>query len=242
MAHDDLTTSQTPPSARTVTARRLGWPTYVGLAVAMGWPFIFLALGHDGVPKLADRSLDQTVIIKEWFASAVVLAIMLFGERLTFRSVGLKWPRWTDFGPMFLMLLATFVGNGIALTIATALAGHPPPYVAAGVLAIPLALRAAVAVTAGMCEEFLCRGYAIERLTALTGNRFIGAAVPCVLFTLGHVRLYGFGLGLLPVFATAIALTTLYVWRRNLVLNMLMHAVLDLYGLLLQPLVNHSGP
>jgi membrane protease YdiL (CAAX protease family) len=100
-------------------------------------------------------------------------------------------------------------------------------------------MRVALAITAGICEEFTVRGYAIERLTQLTNNRFVGAAVPCVLFTLGHVRLYGFGVGLLPVLATSIALTVLYVWRRNVALNMTTHALIDLYGLLLQPLLNH---
>jgi membrane protease YdiL (CAAX protease family) len=76
-------------------------------------------------------------------------------------------------------------------------------------------------------------------LTQLTSSRFVGAAIPCVLFTLGHVRLYGFGVGLLPVLATSIALTVLFVWRRNVVLNMTTHALIDLYGLLLQPLMHH---
>lgn len=207
----------------------------------MGWPFALIALGHAGVAHLADRTLDINVLIREWSVSALVVAIIAFGERLTPASVGLRMPRLVDVGCMFLMIVATFVGNGVAFAIGSALSGGAasPPAAVAGLLSIPIGLRVAMALTAGICEEFMSRGYAIERLTALTGNRFIGAAVACILFTLGHVRLYGFGVGLLPVLATAIALTILYLWRRNLVVNMAAHALIDLYGLLVQPLAHH---
>lgn len=203
----------------------------------MGWPFALLALGHAGVARLADRGLDVNVLVREWSVSALLVAIIVFGERLTPASVGLKMPNLADVGCMFLMIVVTFVSNGVAFAIGAALSGAPinPPSLV-GLLAIPIGLRVAMALTAGICEEFLSRGYAIERLTALTGNRFIGAAVPAIMFTLGHVRLYGFGVGLLPVLATSISLTLLYVWRRNLVVNIAAHALIDLYGLLIQPL------
>ena len=208
----------------------------------MGWPFALLALGHAGVARLADRGLDVNVLIREWSVTAVLVAIIVFGERLTPASIGLKMPNLVDLGCMFLMIVVTFVSNGVAFAIGASLSGAPinPPSLA-GLLAIPIGMRVAMAVTAGICEEFLSRGYAIERLTALTGNRFIGAAVPCIMFTLGHVRLYGFGVGLLPVLATAISLTILYVWRRNLVVNMVAHALIDIYGLLIQPLQGHQS-
>jgi len=207
----------------------------------MGWPFALLALGHAGVAHLADRTLDLNVLIREWSVSAVLVAIIVFGERLTPASVGLKMPGLADVGYMFLAIVVTFFGNGVAFAIGSALSGGAgsPPAALAGLVSIPIALRVAMALTAGICEEFMSRGYAIERLTALTGNRFIGAAVPCILFTLGHIRLYGFGVGLLPVLASAIAMTILYVWRRNLVINMAAHALIDLYGLLVQPLHHH---
>jgi membrane protease YdiL (CAAX protease family) len=233
--------SQSDPAPTARSVETLKWPSYVGLALAMGWPFAFLALGHAGVAHLADRSLDVNVLIREWSVSAVLVAIIVFGERLTLASVGLKMPRLADVAYLFLAIVVTFIGNGIAFAIGAALSGGAasPPAALASLLSIPLVLRVAMALTAGICEEFMSRGYAIERLTAITGNRFIGAAVPCILFTLGHIRLYGFGVGLLPVLASAIVMTILYVWRRNLVVNMAAHALIDLYGLLVQPLHNH---
>ena len=40
---------------------------------------------------------------------------------------------------------------------------------------LPFLLRLGLVLTAGICEEFLFRGYAIERFTALTGKLWIGA-------------------------------------------------------------------
>jgi len=225
------------------TIRALGWPSVVGLVLAMGWPFIFLAFNHAGSASIADPRQDLGVIIREWSMAAVVLAIIIFGERLPLSSVGLRMPRLPDVGWMLMMIVVTFVGNGVALAIGSLfLDGRPSPATAvlAGIAGIPIVLRVALAVTAGVCEEFMSRGYAIERLTQLTGSRFIGAAVPCVLFALGHIRLYGFSVALLPVLATSIGATLLYVWRRNLVVNIAMHALIDLFGLLVQPPAGHT--
>ena len=42
------------------------------------------------------------------------------------------------------------------------------------------------ALTAGVVEEFLYRGYAIERLTSLTGSCIVAAAVELAAFSLAH--------------------------------------------------------
>ena len=226
----------------TTSRRASRLPSIVGLALALGWPFAFLAFSHAGSGNIADPNQDVAVLVREWSVSGAVLAIILFWERLPLASVGLKIPRLADFGGMLMMIVVTFVGNGVAMAFGSIFTnGHATPGagVIAGAAAIPIGMRFALAITAGICEEFLSRGYAIERLTALTGNRFVGAAIPCVLFTLGHVRLYGFSVGLLPVFATAIAATVLYVWRRNLVVNIAMHALIDIFALTLQPPAGH---
>jgi membrane protease YdiL (CAAX protease family) len=83
---------------------------------------------------------------------------------------------------------------------------------------------------AGVCEEILFRGYAIERMTALTGSRVIGIVVPALCFMFGHAGTFGplYALQILPV--TAI-LTALYVWRRDIWCNMLAHFLTDAFGL-----------
>jgi membrane protease YdiL (CAAX protease family) len=219
------------------------WSSIVGVVMALGWPFAFMWMNR-GQSHLADPSQDIAAIEREWAVSALLLGIMLLWERQPLSSVGVKAPKWADIGWMLLMVVATFVGNSIVIgLIVHASPGRPVPGAAemAGVIALPIALRVALALTAAICEEFISRGYAIERLTSLTGSKIVGAVVPCIAFTLAHIRLYGFGVGLLPVLVTSIVATLLYVWRRNLIVNMAMHAVIDLFGLIVQPVV-HPHP
>lgn len=92
---------------------------------------------------------------------------------------------------------------------------------------IPFALRLFLVFTAGICEEFCFRGYAIERLIALTGKPWLGALAAVVFFTLGHVGRYGFSAGLLAVAFIGALLSALYVWRRNIWPCIALHWFID---------------
>jgi membrane protease YdiL (CAAX protease family) len=59
------------------------------------------------------------------------------------------------------------------------------------VLALPLWIQLFVAVTAGFTEEFLFGGYAVERVTLLSGSRWFGALVPTPLFGTMHAPFWG---------------------------------------------------
>jgi membrane protease YdiL (CAAX protease family) len=62
------------------------------------------------------------------------------------------------------------------------------------------------------------------------------AGVTVVLFTLAHVPAVGFD-HLLPVAIVSVFVTLLYLWRRDLILNMVAHATIDAIGLLLAPIL-----
>jgi membrane protease YdiL (CAAX protease family) len=108
--------------------------------------------------------------------------------------------------------------------------------------ALPITLRVALVCTAGLCEEFLYRGFAIEEIGRLSGSRWLGAGISLLAFTLAHGGLYGWTSALLIPFAIGTALTLLYMWRRNLPVCMLMHAGTDAWGLIVLPLfASHLG-
>jgi membrane protease YdiL (CAAX protease family) len=224
------------------STRTFPWPTIVGLFIALGIPFVSIAVTHQSNGRLGDVTADYGIIAKELALFAVLLAIVVLWERRPLASVGWRPVRLADVGAMLLMLVLTFVGSGIAFAIGNAIAPGKMPTPAtemAGILAVPVALRVAVGLVAGISEEFVYRAYAIERLTELTRSPVVGAVVPCVLFTLVHIPRYGFGVGLLPVLAMAIAATVLYLWRRNLPMNIALHAIIDVYGLVVQPAIGH---
>jgi membrane protease YdiL (CAAX protease family) len=94
------------------------------------------------------------------------------------------------------------------------------------VISLPLWLQLLVAASAGFTEEVLFRGYAIERVTELTGSRWIGAILPIVVFGAAHAPFWGVGHAIVAGL-TGLWLTLLYLWRRNLWTNITAHALLD---------------
>lgn len=89
---------------------------------------------------------------------------------------------------------------------------------------LPFGVLACAALTAGVVEELLYRGYAIERLAALTGSRVAGAFLSLAAFSLAHLPFWGAASALLTLVA-GLVLTALYLWKRNLAVNMLAHTL-----------------
>jgi membrane protease YdiL (CAAX protease family) len=82
-----------------------------------------------------------------------------------------------------------------------------------------------------VAEELFYRGYAIERLQELTRSRAIAGIFSGAVFTFAHVATWGWAQLLFAGFA-AIILTLLYLWRRNLWVNIITHAAVDGVGVL----------
>jgi uncharacterized protein len=102
-------------------------------------------------------------------------------------------------------------------------------------MVLPFILRLALVVTAGIFEEVLYRGYAIERLTTIWGSQWTAAVVTVALFILAHLPVIGFA-HLPPVAVVGVLVTLLYLWRRDLILNMVAHATIDGIALLVVPI------
>jgi uncharacterized protein len=93
-----------------------------------------------------------------------------------------------------------------------------------------------VIVAAG--EEWLYRGYAIERLQAVIGNAWIAGGISLCLFTIAHIPLWGFGVALTTLVSGSI-FTVLYIRYRDVSFLILAHAITDLCGLVVAP-INRS--
>jgi membrane protease YdiL (CAAX protease family) len=90
------------------------------------------------------------------------------------------------------------------------------------------------AIAAGVTEEFLYRGYLIEELGELLTSRTFAAVASILTFTFAHVSAgYGWSIDLVYPGIYGVALTSLYLWRRNLWVCIFMHAGLDVIYTLL---------
>ena len=102
----------------------------------------------------------------------------------------------------------------------------------------PLWLVILIVARAGVAEELFYRGYAIERLQWLGLNRYVAGAIPLIIFSLGHIT-NGWG-NVAIAFALGAVLTAFYLWRRDLVANMIGHFMIDLLSTVLPRLIHHS--
>lgn len=212
-----ISTTISPPRSHALTTLAL----LVGFALPIaGW----LAPG-DGVTATVARE------VVFWLMTATVVLYVTAIERRPLASIGLGRPTWRSLG--FGVLGAVVVFGGMAGLYVFVLPHLAPAYgtKVAEVRSLPFALRLEVVLRAAVFEEVFYRGFMIERLTALFRSRRAAATLSWGAFTAAHVRYWGASSVLLAGFG-GLVLTALYLWRRDLVANMIAHALSDAAALL----------
>jgi membrane protease YdiL (CAAX protease family) len=217
--------NEVPPAARS-------W-TYVGLAIALfGAPAVAILFKVAGFTR-ADFG---ATVVRELIILALVAVlfwIIRSREKLPLSSIGLRRQKIV---PTLLWSLAAMLMFGVG--IAACLVVFPLiglSYGSSSGPAVPLGVSLLLYARAGIAEEVFYRGYAIERIEALTGNRAIAAAVPLLIFASGHFS-QGIAGILITLVIGAIA-TAIYLWKRNLVILILAHFMVDFIPNVLLPLI-----
>lgn len=83
-------------------------------------------------------------------------------------------------------------------------------------------------LTAGITEEILFRGYSLERLHEITGNKWISGLISLIFFVVIHATGWNMAHIIGVVIPLGIILTGLYFWQRNLLFVMIVHVIIDL--------------
>jgi uncharacterized protein len=86
-------------------------------------------------------------------------------------------------------------------------------------------------ITVAISEEVIFRGYIINRLISLTGNKTAAILLSSFLFTLGHG--YEHIGGMIGVGLLGILFAIVYIGRGNLIAPIIMHFLQDFIGILL---------
>jgi membrane protease YdiL (CAAX protease family) len=205
------------PSVPTKASRA----TWAGLAISL---FAMVAIRQVFVFFVPEATFTSA-ILKEaliWLNAVALIVIIRRGERLPLRSIGLGTARWWKsilWGFVIAIVSAVVVGALAHLTSY----GHGPG--SAAFEKLPLWLITAIVFRAGVVEELFYRGYAIERLQMIGLGRLWSIAIPLVIFSLGHWS--GGAANILIAFAAGLILTGFYLWRRDLVANMIGHGLVD---------------
>jgi CAAX protease family protein len=216
---------------REATSR--GW-TGVGLAVALfGMPLVVGPIAAYLGPRTTMTTLGRELAI---FAMAALVAyIIRQRERLRWDSVGLARPAFANTALWVLItLLGTVAAIAVSFGIIKLFGLRFGSGGSGGLDALPTWVILLVVVRAGFVEEFFYRGYALERLEALTRNRVVAVVIPLALFAVFHYR-QGAG-GIVIALLTGAVLTAVYLKKRNLWIGIVAHFLVDFVPNILLPL------
>lgn len=216
---NDPTSSSLPSTRRRGPLPWLVVGTGLALAYAPMWlPRLSRAMGLDTGLTGPTSSIAWNTL-----AVAALLTYVLVVERRPLSSLGLVRPH-----PQHLEWAMYLFGIAMTWQWAVLTFWAPPTDDGTATIAAqPVVAVLGLIVSAAVCEEILCRGYPIERLSELTGRRWIAFALTVPLFVAPHVVFFG-----LPWLWTAgagtVAIYVLYAISRNLPACMLLHLGVNL--------------
>jgi uncharacterized protein len=190
----------------------------VGLAIAYLPQYIRtllngLTIGPEG---------PASTILWNWLAVALLVIYIVWIERRQLASILLTRPTQKD-------VEWAFYFWGIAMTFSWLVSIILPPPPNQGIetlVALPIPVLILLIFTAAITEEILYRGYPIERLRELTGNKWLAVLISFVIFILPHITFFGLQWLLYQGIGT-IMIYILYVWRRNLWACILLHFLVN---------------
>ena len=205
-------------------ARPLSWPTAVGPTVALAGPPALAGISQRlvGGGGLAVEFWLQVTLCA---IGAFVLFVVVRLERLPLGTIGVRRPASSTIVAAFALYALAFVL--VPLVIRPLVAAVGQPGADAGVARIrtwPVWFRVFVAMTSGAVEETLYRGYAVERLVALTGRQWVAATLAIAAFAAAHIPFWGAEFALTADLAAGVVLVLFYLWRRELLANILAHS------------------
>jgi uncharacterized protein len=216
-----------------------------GWSAARPWTMVGLAIALLALPAIvfvyrliaADPTAGASVAGREIAILAVVALlfwIILKRERLPLSSIGIGGAGiWHTLGWAVVLVLLCVLGLAACLGLFALIGVHYGQPSAP--LSVSLWATALTTVRAGIAEEVFYRGYAIERIEALTGRRWAAVLIPLTMFAAFHYRQ---GLpGIFIALVLGAILTAFYLWKRNLIANILAHFLVDFVPNVVLPLM-----
>jgi membrane protease YdiL (CAAX protease family) len=216
--------------------------------------------GRLGTDPGARRSFYVRLLILEWGLSLLALVVWLSAPGVDARQVGLRWPQqWP--GPvtglvvllvlLFVVVSTRALRGGALLEVAEPVrregeGRHAEPAAHATLALLPRTagerrLFTLVGVTAGVCEEWLYRGFFLAVVAALAGGLPTGLLVVVAAVAFGLAHAYQGPVGILTTGLLGGVMAALYLQTGSLLLPVLLHAAIDLRFLLVPSRVLPAG-
>ena len=214
------------------------WLGILGVLIALSAPVVQFLLTP--VFKLFAFPMDRFISLWVfWVAVVIVLVIAHYGEGYPLSTFGFARTRKTLRARLIewiVTFLAALVTGIVIITFSTyvrnVLTNAPAP-VFSIVNILPAWVLIPAWLTGSFTEEVLFRSYPIERLTQLTGKRWLAALITVIAFAFLHWLTWDWIHIFTVVLPASIMVTLFYLWKRNLALNVIIHGVLNAPLLLL---------
>jgi membrane protease YdiL (CAAX protease family) len=192
----------------------------IAVAFALAFPFLDWQPVFGAVPA-------PSIMLQHTTASA--LAAVAFGiNKRPLKFFGLRRICLRDIGAALLAFVSVFALVGLVSPVVQRLSHSAPADTAGDSLREdPIWFALVTAMTAGVFEEFIYRGFIIEELGELIRNRQVAAVISIVFFAFAHHLTVGWSLELIYPGLFGAVITALYLKRRNLPVCMALHAALD---------------
>jgi membrane protease YdiL (CAAX protease family) len=194
-------------------------PAVLALAGTVALPLVHLDL-----PLPVSMSPEAVRLIVVWGWAAVLAALVFGWERRPLKFLQLRGFRLSAAGEALATLIAAMVLSGLIRQLVVPGQPSSPPDEDAEMVA--LWIRLVLALSAGITEEFMFRGFLIEEGGELLRSRRLAAVLAAIGFAAGHwdrgwVEAF-IGPGIIGV-----AFTVIYFRQKSLPLCMLMHSMID---------------
>jgi uncharacterized protein len=205
--------------------------------------------GRLGTDSGARRSFYLRLLVLEW--GLTVLALVIWAASgLSAAAVGLRWPQqWpgvlgtvvTAVVVLFVVVSTRALRSGALLEAARAAprgeGRHAEPPVHATLALLPRTpgerrLFTVVGVTAGVCEEWLYRGFFLAVVAGLTGGLPVAVLVAIAAVAFGVAHAYQGWTGVVTTGVLGGVMALLYLGTGSLLVPVLLHAAIDLRFLL----------
>ncbi len=207
----------------------------------------------------ARTSFYRRLLVLEWGLALLALIVWLSAPGVDAAQVGLRWPQqWPGpvTGAVVLVVLLFVVVSTRALRSGALLDAEPVRRPGEGRHAEPEAhatlallprtagerrLFTLVGLTAGVCEEWLYRGFFLAVVAALAGGLPVGVLVLVAAVAFGLAHAYQGRAGIITTGLLGGVMAAVYLQTGSLLLPVLLHAVIDLRFLLVPARVLPAG-
>lgn len=205
--------------------------TTIGLALSLlGYLIISVTLQ---IPSIKNTLLPNPTAVLgflfAWVLTGALILIVILGERRSLESIGIKIITIKD----VLFAVALGILLSLSVPVLTLIASHIIPSSPLGNISsvtesVSVVIIFLGVLTAGITEEILFRAYPIERIIELTGNKWLALAISVIAFVLPHMAGWNLTHIIGVVLPLSLILSGIYIWKRNIIFNMIIHILVNL--------------